>query len=227
MTEPTNGRRPLVLASASPRRRRLLELLGIPFTQTPSRVDEVMQPGEAPRDFALRAAREKCLAVAGELPRPALVLGADTIVCFEEAPAPERPVLGKPRDPEDAMAMLRLLSGRTHQVITAIALSRPGEDSIQTETETSHVAFRPITEEEIRSYILTDEPHDKAGAYALQGDGAQFVRSVRGDLFNVVGLPVGLLVRMLAPDYPGLAPPDRQALLDFLGKAGRLLPEAP
>jgi septum formation protein len=194
----------LVLASASPRRQELLRNAGIPFQVYPANVPEIQRPGEAPREFAMRLAREKACEVwqrLGDRDReaaPKLVLGADTIVVVDNL------VLGKPQNPEDAIRMLRLLSGRGHEVLTAVCLigGMPGSRDCpqvfeDVRTETTKVFFDPVPEEELRAYVAQDEPMDKAGAYAIQGTASRWIRRVEGDYPNVVGLPVRLVCQML------------------------------
>lgn len=189
----------LVLASASPRRQELLRNSGIPFTVCPANISEIPLAGESPRDCAERLAREKARATllqqAGKL-----VLGADTIVVVDGE------ILGKPRDEADAMRMLRLLSGRTHQVVTGVCLVGPplrtGNQKLQTgfedtRSETTLVTMTMLTDDDIQMYIATGEPMDKAGAYAIQGIASRWIPRVEGDYFNVVGLPVALVHRML------------------------------
>ncbi len=186
----------LVLASASPRRQELLRNAGISFTAHPTNIPELSQPGEGPRDCAERLAREKAQAALGHHPGK-IVLGADTIVVVEGE------ILGKPRDAGDAGRMLRLLSGRTHQVITGVCLGlRTGNQKLEsgfedTRSETTLVTMISLSNEDIRSYIATGEPMDKAGAYAIQGLASRWIPRIEGDYFNVVGLPVALVSRML------------------------------
>lgn len=181
-----NATPPVVLASASPRRREILERLRIACEVRPSQVAEVRGSGEAPADFATRAACDKAKAVAEALvdrsPAP-LVLGADTVVVADDR------VLGKPADDDEAADMLRLLSGRWHHVITAIALVRAGEGVLEALAITTAVQFRAASEATIARYVATGEGRDKAGAYAVQGLGAGLVRAVHGSYENVVGLP--------------------------------------
>lgn len=187
----------LVLASASPRRQELLRNAGISFTAYPTNIPELPRPGEHPRDCAERLAREKAQAALRQHPdKP--VLGADTIVVVEGE------ILGKPRDEGDARRMLHLLSGRTHQVTTGVCLAglRTGNQKLETgfedtRSETTQVTMIPLSEEDIRSYIATGEPMDKAGAYAIQGMASRWIPRIEGDYFNVVGLPVALVFRML------------------------------
>jgi septum formation protein len=189
----------LVLASASPRRQELLRNAGIPFVAQPTDVPEIPREAEAPRAFAERMAREKALAVFRQRPDD-FVLGADTIVVVEAQ------ILGKPRDRDDAARMLRLLSGRTHQVITGVCLigPQPRTENRKLKTgfedmrsETTLVTMDDLTDEDIRSYVSTGEPMDKAGAYAIQGMASRWVSRIEGDYFNVVGLPVSLVYKMV------------------------------
>ncbi|HEV8718499.1 MAG TPA: Maf family protein [Candidatus Binatia bacterium] len=173
----------LILASASPRRRELLQRIGVAFVVIPSHTPEIAQPGELPQAYALRLADEKARGVARKHPG-AWVLGADTIVEIDGE------VLGKPRDVADGQQMLRQLSGCTHQVMTAFALlDGAGQVRIR-QVVTSRVTFKPLTEAQIQAYLATGEPFDKAGAYAVQGLGASLVACVEGSYTNVVGLPM-------------------------------------
>lgn len=176
--------RVLTLASASPRRRQLLEMLGIPVVVKPSHIPEIHRPGEAPGAYAARLAREKASNVAGEW-----VLGADTTVVLD------RELLEKPMDDEDAVRMLSLLQGRTHEVVTAVALIAGG--AVRERIDVTEVTFRPMTEALLRAYVATGEPMDKAGAYGIQGFGATIVERIEGDYFAVMGLPLGRLVRLM------------------------------
>jgi septum formation protein len=178
----------LILASASPRRAELLRNAGIEFEVTPAHVPELRQPGEPAEEFVRRLAREKGQAVAGQQPSR-LVLGADTEVVVDGE------VLGKPRDADDAERMLRLLSGRSHAVITGVCLLGPG--IADTRAETTRVSFDVLSDEEISAYIASGEPLDKAGAYAIQGIASRWITRLDGCYFNVVGLPVPLVYRML------------------------------
>lgn len=175
--------RPLVLASASPRRAELLRLLGLQFSVRPASVDETPRAGEAPGDLAERLARAKAVALP-EPPRPGAVLAADTVVAIDST------ILGKPDGVEDARRMLRLLAGRVHEVTTAFALRAAPEESLVSERAVSRVRFAPMSEEEIAWYAATGEGDDKAGAYALQGIGALFVVAIEGSYTNVIGLPL-------------------------------------
>jgi septum formation protein len=177
----------LVLASQSPRRRELLEQLGIPLEVRPANTDESALTGEAPRAYVARVAREKARAVAG-----GVVLAADTAVVLGDV------VLGKPRDPEDARRMLRALSGTTHEVLTAVCVRTGGPEPAEHErVVATEVAFAPLSAAEVDWYVATGEPLDKAGAYAIQGAGSAFVLSVRGSVSNVVGLPLAETAALL------------------------------
>lgn len=171
------------LASASPRRRQLLEQLGLRFEVLPADVDETHRPGEAPADYVLRLAAAKAGTAAARLGDPAArVLGADTAVVLGSM------VLGKPRDREEALAMLAQLSGRSHQVLSAVALWHRA--ALSTALSESHVSFRPITTAEAEAYWATGEPADKAGGYGIQGLGAVFVERLEGSYSGVMGLPL-------------------------------------
>lgn len=193
----------LVLASASPRRQELLRNAGIPFAVQPTNVVELPKEGEHPRACAERLAREKALAALRQRPND-FILGADTLVVVDGQ------ILGKPQDATDAARMLYLLSGRTHQVITGVCLVaaqagarlEPANRELRTacedtRSETTLVTMNMLSDDEIRSYVATDEPMDKAGAYAIQGVASRWISRIEGDYFNVVGLPVALVYRML------------------------------
>ena len=185
----------LILASASPRRAELLTAARIPFEVRPASVDESVHPGEDARTYALRVATEKARAVlASSAGRP--VLAADTVVVVDGQ------ILGKPVDIEDARRMLRLLSGRTHEVLTAVVVVpalHPGgsrEQTMEAQVEVTAVEFARLDDTEIGWYVDSGEPSDKAGAYAIQGAAARFVTRIRGSYSNVVGLPVALVYAM-------------------------------
>jgi len=178
--------RSIVLVSASPRRADLLRRAGLEFTIRPSEVDETPFPGEAPGVLAERLARAKVLALPA-LSFPALAIGADTVVAVADA------VLGKPKDRTEARQMLRQLSGRVHEVTTAMALRTLPEETIQCERAVSRVTFARLSDREIDWYAETGEGMDKAGAYALQGIGALFIESIAGSYTNVIGLPLDRL----------------------------------
>jgi septum formation protein len=178
----------IILASQSPRRRELLALIGIVHEICPADVDETALPREAPDAHAERLARAKALVVAARHP-DAVVIGADTIVVLDGD------ILGKPRDAGDAARMLRRLSGRTHTVISAVAVARGA--TVHTDVEPVEVTFRPLDDAAIATYVGTGEPMDKAGAYGIQGFGAVLVERIHGDYFAVMGLPLGRLVALL------------------------------
>ena len=179
MTQP-----PLTLASSSPRRRQLLEMLGIPVNVVPANIPEVRRSFETPVDYVERLAREKALSVPGEL-----VLGADTTVVVRDA------VLEKPADAAEALRMLRQLQGRTHQVVTSVALV--ADDSVHQATDVTNVTFRRVADDFLEAYVATGEPMDKAGAYGIQGYGAALVERIEGDFFSVMGLPVRLVLNLM------------------------------
>jgi septum formation protein len=179
----------ITLASSSPRRRHLLEMLGIAHQVIPADVDESPRPGEEPEVMAVRLATEKARSVWQRHPeRP--VLAADTVVVIGGE------ILGKPRDEADARRMLALLSGRDHRVITAVALATPAGEILQ-QCDVTRVWFRPLTPELIEAYVATGESLDKAGSYGVQGVGAVLVERVEGDFFGVMGLPLRLVVSLL------------------------------
>lgn len=173
----------LILASASPRRHQLLQALGVPFTAIPAAIDEGQAPDEDPLAYVKRMAHTKARQMAQHYPE-AFVLGADTIVIVDTA------ILGKPRDAAHARQMLRRLSSRDHLVVTALALLQHTTERTQCDTACTRVYFRSLTPEDIDTYLATDEPFDKAGAYAIQGGGGAFVATIEGCYTNVVGLPV-------------------------------------
>jgi septum formation protein len=178
----------LILAYQSPRRRELLEQLGLEFRVQPADIDEQLRAGELPQPFVERLALEKARAVAGGHP-DALVLGSDTIVVVDAH------VLGKPRDREDALRMLTLLSGREHEVLSAVALVGPKAEAVS--TQISRVRFRRLSDEEMNAYWASGEPQDKAGAYAIQGLGAIFIEHLAGSYSGVMGLPLFETTRLL------------------------------
>ena len=178
----------VVLASSSPRRRQLLTLIGIPHTVVPADIDEAVLPGEQPASHAERLAREKALVIARRHPE-AIIIGADTIVVVDGD------ILGKPADDAVAGTMLRRLAGRSHVVLTAVAVARG--DRLVSGVESVNVTFRALSDADIAGYVATREPMDKAGAYGIQGFGATIVARVDGDYFAVMGLALGLMVRLL------------------------------
>jgi septum formation protein len=177
---------PLLLASASPRRSELLRGAGVAFEVRPADVDESARAGEPPEQYATRLAREKALRVAQDsgADPPRWVLGADTIVVLDGV------VYGKPADPEHAVRTLATLRGRTHRVLTAVALARSDGSALHELRVESQVTLRAASDPEIRAYVATGEPLDKAGAYALQGAGGGLVLRVEGSRSNVIGLPL-------------------------------------
>lgn len=179
----------LILASGSPRRRQLLEQIGLDFRVISSDIDETVDTSLPPAQIVEWLSRQKAEAVAAQAGPGDLIIAADTVVALENA------ILGKPEDELDAFKMLTALSGGRHQVYTGMTLLRDGER--QTEHEVTTVTFRELAEEEITAYIATGEPSDKAGAYGIQGYGAMLVERVEGDYFNVMGLPLCHLGRML------------------------------
>ncbi len=202
----------LILASASPRRQELLRNAGISFVAQPTDIPEGPLSGETPRACAERLAREKALAISPQHPK-SYVLGDDTIVVVDNL------MLGKPSDVADARRMLRLLSGKTHQVITGVCLVGPGKSGtgrqsglrpnsaperegtshkfVDVRSETTSVTFCELSNQDIEDYIQSGEPMDKAGAYAIQGRASRWIPRIEGDYFNVVGLPVALVWTML------------------------------
>ncbi|MHB1329648.1 MAG: Maf family protein [Gemmatimonadales bacterium] len=177
--------RPIVLASRSPRRVQLLEMLGIPVIVQAADVQEIPLPREHPGDYSARLARDKARAVPGQY-----VLGADTIVVIDDT------ILEKPADAEDAVRMLERLQGRRHEVITSICLIADGVE-LRAQDVTA-VFFRPATTDWLRAYVATGEPMDKAGSYGIQGFGAALVDRIEGDFFSVMGLPVRLVIDLMA-----------------------------
>ncbi len=188
----------LILASASPRRSELLRNAAVPFIVEPAHVPEQPFPNEKPLEYAQRLAREKALAVYARHADDA-VLGADTVVVVDGH------LLEKPADERDAARMLRLLSGRAHQVITGVSLFAPEFE--RTEAEITQVVFSALSEEEIGDYIGTNEPIGKAGAYAIQGIASRWIACIEGCYFNVVGLPVPRVYRMLRAAAAALGKP--------------------
>jgi septum formation protein len=178
----------VVLASGSPRRHELLNLVGIPHEVRPANIDETLRPRETPLRLAERLAREKASAIATR-DSNLITIGADTIVVVN------RKILGKPASVDQAAAMLRQLSGREHKVVTAVAVSRGKK--LRSAVEEVRVRFRKLRDDDIDAYIATGEPMDKAGAYGIQGYGATIVECVDGDYFSVMGLPLARLVGLL------------------------------
>jgi septum formation protein len=182
--------KPLILASASPRRQQFLTDLGLAFTALPADIDETPLPGEAPAAFARRMAQEKAVAIAAQHPE-SWILGADTVVELADE------IIGKPKNAADALKILRRLQGRSHQVITGLALVCQTEHCLEILAESSEVTFAAFSEQVLAAYVRTGEPLDKAGAYGIQGKGGFLVRSVHGSCANVIGLPVSSCVALL------------------------------
>ncbi len=187
---------PLVLASRSPRRRTLLEMLGFRVTVHPANVQEIPLPNEAPDDYARRLARDKARAVPGEY-----VLGADTIVVMGDV------LLEKPEDADGALRMLQSLRGRTHEVITAVALQARG--TMFEACDRTKVWFGSPSDTWLQEYVATGEPLDKAGGYGIQGYGAVLVDRIEGDYFSVMGLPLRLVISLLAEAGVPYSPPSQ------------------
>jgi septum formation protein len=179
----------IILASASPRRRELLTAAGIDHVVDAANVDETPIVGEAPVAYAERLARAKAAAVAARH-AGAFVIGADTVVVIDHQ------ILGKPDDAADARRMLGQLSGREHAVLTAVAVAHAG--AIRSDVASTSVWMRPISPDDIETYVKSGEPMDKAGAYAIQGGAARFVERISGDFDNVVGLPMTIVRRLLS-----------------------------
>lgn len=181
----------IILASASPRRREILKQIGIRFKVVPSSADENIENCDDTGLFVEKLAWIKAWETARRMPAGHLVIGADTIVLSGEG------IMGKPKDKDEAFKMLKYLSGKTHTVLTGVTVIEARTDNSLTSHERTEVTFRDITEDEIRAYIDTGEPMDKAGAYGIQGRGAVFVEKIDGCYFNVMGLPVSRLCLML------------------------------
>lgn len=189
---------PLVLASASPRRQELLRNAQIPFLVQAANIPEEHRAGESPEQYVRRLAREKAQAIANSLQTGNCILGADTEVVLDVKSGTP---LGKPKHEKDAARMLRLLSGHNHYVITGVCLMwrTPPEEKwhVVEDSEATLVHMQPISEREIAEYVVTGEPMDKAGAYAIQGIASRWISRIEGCYFNVVGLPIPLVFRLL------------------------------
>ena len=179
----------IILASGSPRRKQLLEMLGLEFQVIPAKGEEVIPHGAGPDEAVQALSAQKAASVAAERPAEDVIIAADTIVWYNGA------ILGKPRDEQEAARMLSSLSGNTHTVYTGVTV-RKG-DTVVTGAEETQVRFRKLSGREIDAYIATGEPMDKAGSYGIQGYGAMFVSHLEGDYFSVMGLPLCPLCRML------------------------------
>jgi len=182
----------LILASTSPRRAEILHDAGFSFSVVSSPVDETPFPGESPSDYVQRLANAKAELVAARAAGPAIVLAADTVVTLEGH------IFGKPRSSDDARHMLEQLSGRTHAVVTGVTLIRLPDAERRTFVESTLVHFAHLSAEDITRYLATEEPHDKAGAYAIQGRAGRYIPRIEGDYFNVVGLPLSRVTQALA-----------------------------
>ncbi|HKA57835.1 MAG TPA: nucleoside triphosphate pyrophosphatase [Gemmatimonadales bacterium] len=180
---------PIVLASGSPRRKQLLEMLRIPFRVIPPDVDEHVLPAEKPHDYVTRLSRAKARAVVARAPGE-VILAADTTVVLGGK------IFEKPTSPANAVDMLEQLQGKTHEVLTAVAVAENGR--LEQVLDVSRVTFRPNSRKTLEEYVATGEPLDKAGAYAIQGLGAPLIERVEGDFFGVMGLPLRLALDLLA-----------------------------
>lgn len=181
---------PIFLASKSPRRVALLEMLEIPFTQIVSNEEENINPNGEPKNEAVKASKQKAASIISQIDE-GIIIGADTIVIIDNQ------ILGKPQSKKEAERFLRLLSNNTHQVITGVTVCRVPKEEYFSDYSLTDVTFRKIDQEEITAYIKTNEPFDKAGAYAIQGRGAQFIASINGCFTNVIGLPLVTLQNLL------------------------------
>ena len=184
----------IILASASPRRKEILENVNVKFTVVASNIDEVILDNEPPKELVMRLAFEKCMDVARKN-EDALVIGADTIVVMDDQ------ILGKPKNEEDAYNMIELLSNKKHQVITGISLINLSLDKKVIDYVVSEVTFKDLSKETIRDYINTKESLDKAGAYGIQGYGSLLVEIISGDYFNIVGLPISRISDLLKEHF--------------------------
>jgi septum formation protein len=182
----------LILASASPRRAEILRDAAIHFTVLSSAVDETPVPGESPHDYVQRVADAKAELVAARAVGPAIIIAADTVVTLDGR------IIGKPHSTEDARQLLEKLSGRKHSVITGVTLIRLPDAERRGFVETTHVHFSVLSHDEITRYLATEEPYDKAGAYAIQGRAGRYIPRIEGCYFNVVGLPLARLTETLA-----------------------------
>jgi septum formation protein len=181
---------PLVLASQSPRRKELLAILGMPFTVVPSFIDETPAPGEDPETFVVRVAREKGIEVASRVSQ-SVVISADTVVVIDGE------ILNKPVDKEDAVRMLRKLSGREHVVLTAVTIVNQVKRESLDGLDRTSVWFTTLTDEQIRDYLRRENVFDKAGAYAIQGYAGVYIPKIEGNYFNVMGFPLPLVHQLL------------------------------
>lgn len=185
----------IILASASPRRRELFNMIGLPFRTEVSGAEETVEEGMSPELFVEQLSLRKAAEVASRQKGDALVIGADTVVVLDGE------ILTKPRDSADAVQMLTRLSGREHRVLTGVSVVRLRDGKAVSVCEETKVHFRALSEEEIRRYVQTGEPMDKAGAYGLQGRASVMADRIEGDFFNVVGLPLCRLARVLKDEF--------------------------
>ncbi len=185
--------RPLILASASPRRAELLRAAGVPFIQATSQVNEEEIEAESNERFVVLAAEAKALDVASRADSQSIVIGADTIVCLDHKR------LGKPRDMTEARQMIRSLQSRRHEVLTGVAICIREEAILVSDLIQTSVWFGHIPDDDLETYLRTDEPYDKAGAYGIQGWAGTYIARIEGDYTNVVGLPVNRVLEWLAP----------------------------
>ncbi len=198
MEESRFGSRPVVLASASPRRRGFLHQLGYAFEVVTPATEEQARPGEGARKYVLRNATEKAADVAGRVPGGTVVIAADTVVVLGGR------IMEKPKSVEEAQGMLRALSGQVHQVMTGVCVRGPskgGEGVVRSMVVSTDVEFKVLPEEEIEAYVASGEPMDKAGAYAIQGRAAYMIRQIRGSYTNVGGLPLTELEEVLSAEF--------------------------
>ncbi len=205
-SESANTSPEIILASGSPRRRQILEFLQIPHRVMPADVDERALQATLPREFALKAALLKATALDDVLPKGTIVVAADTIV------VKDKQIYMKPLDPGDAVRMLAELAGQTHQVITGLAVRETGR-ATQLDAATTDVTLRALQKEDIEEYVATGDPLDKAGSYGIQSLGGSLVQQISGDFFNVVGLPVDKLLKMLEVHMDVTAFRDRRRIL--------------
>ena len=181
----------IILASASPRRKSLMDVLGIKFEIIVSDCEEIINPNSCAKDIVMSLSQQKAQAVAKTLNEKCIVIGADTVVAYEDN------ILGKPKDISDAQNMLRLLSGKTHSVYTGFTIINTADNTTITDYEKTDVAFRNLSDKEIIDYVNTYDPLDKAGSYSIQGTASSFVEKLEGDYNNVVGLPIYKLSKYL------------------------------
>ncbi|OGK14041.1 septum formation protein Maf [Candidatus Roizmanbacteria bacterium RIFCSPLOWO2_02_FULL_37_19] len=180
----------IILASQSPRRKKLLKQIGLPFSVDPSTYDEIIDKKMTPEELAVYLSRKKAEDVARRY-KNALIVGADTFVVFHNE------IIGKPQDKTHAFEILKKFSGKTHMIISGITVINTKTGKMISETEQTRVTFRVLSDAEIKAYVQTGEPLDKAGAYGIQERGAKFVKKIEGDYFNVVGLPISKLIYIL------------------------------